>query len=68
MDISKADKLRDLIGYFLCDYNQSCEITSEGYPHGSYIESSDDSIIIELIDEVNKLLGNPVNLSSLLDH
>lgn len=58
-------KIQNLLDDFICDASSEASIKSEGYPHGSYVDSlgksSDD--LVHLFDEVNYLIGNPILIS-----
>ena len=70
MNIKLIAEVESLIGDFLSNAISDAKLASEGYPHGSYIESlgKTDNDLIHLIDEINAKIGNNISLSeSVLD-
>lgn len=68
MDNKLITKIQNLLDDFISDAQSEASIKSEGYPHGSYIDSLGKSSydLVHLIDEVNHLIGNPILISELV--
>ena len=66
MDNKLITKIQNILDDFIHDAGSEASITSEGYHHGSYVESLGKSPtdLVYLIDEINYMIGNPILLST----
>lgn len=61
-------EIQDMIDDFSYDTVSNATLASEGYPHGSYIESlgTTGHDLIHLIDKINSNLGNNISVSEAI--
>lgn len=68
MNIKLVAEIQDMIDDFISNTVSNATLASEGYPHGSYIESLGTNVndLIHLIDEINSKLGNNISVSEAI--